>query len=117
MKMNRSKILAIMAVAMALQQLAVTAFTAQESNKARWGTLKPNLYFAVKEKAKEQSVLGLAWMVKDWRTDQLIVRHAYQYGNIAENVQAYYTAHDGENFARETIIDSEYNARFLVDFL
>ena len=56
-------------------------------------------------------------MVKDWRTDQLIVRHAYQYGNIAENVQAYYTAHDGENFARETIIDSEYNARFLVDFL
>lgn len=34
-----------------------------------WGTLKPNLYFAVKELAREQNVLGLAWMVKDWRTD------------------------------------------------
>ena len=34
-----------------------------------WGTLKPNLHFAIKERAKEESVMGLAWMVKDWRTD------------------------------------------------
>ena len=87
------------------------------NSNSSWGTLKPNLYFAVKEKAVEQSVLGLAWIVKDWRTDMLLVRHAYQYANLAENVQAYYTAHDGQNFARQTIIDTDYNARFLVDFL
>lgn len=62
-------------------------------------------------------MLGLAWMVKDWRSDKVIVRHAYQYGQVEENVKAYYTAHDGENFARQTIVDHEYNARFLVDFL
>ena len=87
------------------------------SSLSPWGTLKPNLYFAVKEKAIAQSVVGLAWMVKDWRTDKLIVRHSYHYGDASENVQAYYTSHDGEDFARQTIVDSEYNARFLVDFL
>ena len=65
------------------------------SKPAEWGTLKPNLYFAVKEQAMQQSVMGLAWMVKDWRTDKLIIRHAYQYQNPAENVKAFYTAHDG----------------------
>ena len=56
-------------------------------------------------------------MVKDWRTDAFIVRHAYQYGNASENVTAYYTEHDGENFARQTIIDHDYNAKFLVSFI
>ena len=56
------------------------------NSNSTWGTLKPNLYFAVKEKAVEQSVLGLAWIVKDWRTDMLLVRHVYQYANLAENV-------------------------------
>ena len=65
-----------------------------------WGTLKPNLYFAVKEKSKEESVVGLAWLVKDWRTDALIVRHALKYGDPTENINAVYTAHDGLNFAR-----------------
>ena len=62
-------------------------------------------------------MLGLAWMVKDWRNDQLIVRHAYQFANKAENVKAYYSAHDGENYAQEVIIDEEYNAKFLITFL
>lgn len=69
-----------------LLALAFLSCSAMASGGHTWGTFKPNLYFAVKEKAKEQNVLGLAWMVKDWRTDQLIVRHAYQYANPAENV-------------------------------
>ena len=44
-----------------------------------WGTFKPNLFFAVKEQADLHNVLGLAWMVKDWRTNAMIVRHAYQF--------------------------------------
>ena len=64
-----------------------------------WGTLKPNLYFAVKERVKEESVLGLAWIVKDWRTDALIVRHALKYLDETENVKAVYTAHDGNSYA------------------
>ena len=55
-------------------------------------------------------MVGLAWMVKDWRTDSLIVRHIYQFAQPYENVNAFYTAHDGHSFARETIIDEEYNA-------
>ena len=62
-------------------------------------------------------MLGLAWIVKDWRTDQLLVRHAYLYGNVQENVKAFYTVHDGENFAEETIEGPDYNARILVSFL
>ena len=65
-----------------------------------WGTLKPNLYFAIKERAREESVLGLAWMVKDWRTDALIVRHDLKYGDPMENIKTVYTMHDGQNFAR-----------------
>ena len=103
-------------IILALISLLFTIVQASKSDQW-WGTLKPNLYFAVKEKAIEQSVVGLAWIVKDWRTDKLIVRHNYQYQNPSENVQAYYTTHDGQNFARQTIVDSEYNARFLVDFL
>ena len=45
------------------------------------------------------------------------MRHALQYENPAEKVQSVYHSHDGQNFARETIIDSEYNVRLLVDFL
>ena len=81
-----------MLIALSLSLMGVVA--AVDASRP-WGTLKPNLYFAVKEKAKEQNVLGLAWMVKDWRTDKLIVRHAYQYANPDEKVKAYYTAHDG----------------------
>lgn len=47
----------------------------------------------------------------------MLVRHAYLYGNVQENVKAFYTEHDGENFAQETIEDPDYNARILVSFL
>lgn len=97
--------------------LLALAFLAMNVSGNPWGTLKPNLYFALKEKSKEESVLGLAWMVKDWRFDEMIVRHALKYGDPSENVTATYSVHDGENLARETITDTEYNARFLVDFL
>ena len=63
------------------------------------------------------NVLGLAWIVKDWRTDAFIVRHAYQFAQPYENVNAYFTSHDGHSFARETIVDEEYNTRFLIDFI
>jgi hypothetical protein len=43
---------------------------------SRYGLYKPNLYFAVTEKSPQAMVVGLAWIVKDWRTDLLIVRHA-----------------------------------------
>ena len=51
----------------------------QASTSGIWGTYKPNLYFAIKEQTELHNVLGLAWMVKDWRTDAPIVRHAYQF--------------------------------------
>ena len=89
----------------------------QSITKGIWGTFKPNLYFAVKEQTDLHNVLGLAWMVKDWWTDAMIVRHAYQFAQPYENVDAYFTAHDGKEFARETIVDSEYNTRILVDFI
>jgi len=44
-----------------------------------WGTYNPNLYFALKEKTTTGDTFGLAWAVKDWRTDTIIIRHAYQY--------------------------------------
>ena len=106
-----------------LQLLILIVFGVSQTdpNKASidysWGTFKPNLYFALKEKTGAHNVVGLAWIVKDWRTDSLIVRHVYQFAQPYENVNAFYTAHDGHSFARETILDEEYNARFLIDFV
>lgn len=42
----------------------------------KFGLYKPNLYFAVKDKFVNPIIAGLAWVVKDWRTNLLLVRHA-----------------------------------------
>ena len=102
----------LMAVAFGLQTVSDHA-----RSSSQWGTYKPNLFFALKEKSEVHNVVGLAWIVKDWRTDSLIVRHVYQFAQPYENVNAFYTAHDGESFARETIIDEEYNTKFLLDWI
>jgi len=42
--------------------------------QAKWGTFKPNLYFALKD-AEEVQQVGLMWIVEDWRTGKHLVRH------------------------------------------
>ena len=42
----------------------------------KFGLYKPNLYFAVKDKSVSPIIAGLAWVVKDWRTNLLLVRYA-----------------------------------------
>jgi hypothetical protein len=85
--------------------------------KQRFGLYKPNLYFAVSERQPSPLTFGLAWIVKDWRTDKLLVRHQMQYDQPFENVSAYYTDNDGTSFASQVIIDHDYNAKITLDFI
>jgi hypothetical protein len=57
--------------------------------------------------------LALAWIVEDWRTGIPLVRHRVQEVSY-ENVTLYYDYHNGRDNAKETIIDSEYNTKFVV---
>lgn len=81
-----------------------------------WGTYKPNLYFALKQRKKNPLTVGLIWASPDPRTQAMTVRHTYRFENT-DNVTAYYEVHDGYSIAKEVVTDPIANVVFEISFL
>ena len=88
--------------------------------KYYWGTYKPNLYFAVKNRRNVSTVLGMMWYGAD-KGEQ------YKQGNItdrirhnckmSDNLKYYYVAHNGEDYAYQVIDDKENNMKLSQKFV
>ena len=59
----------------------------------------------------------MAWVVKDWRTDKLVVRHAIDFAKKEEKVDFYFAEHSGRDYFRQIIDDVEYNTRIVIEFV
>jgi hypothetical protein len=96
----------------------LSCFVLAFAHAQRWGTFKPHLYFALKDIHDPllPQTVGFFWVVKDWRTDLPLARYRYQNAKF-ENTKAWFEYHDGSTFAREVILDNDYNTRFEIDWL
>lgn len=81
-----------------------------------WGTYKPHLFFALKQRVPNPITLGLAWAVPDPINKNFTFRHTYD-PNSPSNVTAFYDLHDGWSTAFETINDPLGNVKFEIQFL
>lgn len=79
-----------------------------------WGTLKPNLFFGIKNRNANPINVGLVWVVPE--NGRFTVRHTYKYES-GDGVTAYYELHDGWGTSKQIIEDPKGNVRFEVEFV
>ena len=79
-----------------------------------WGTYKPNLFFAVRDRTPSPVTTGLIWAFTT-PDGSIKLRHAYtdQNGN---NINGHFEYHDGWSFSRQIVEDPDANVRFEIDF-
>ena len=83
--------------------------TKEHKDKFLWGTYKPNLYYAVKDRTNTSTVFGIMWYGAN-KNDNLKnqgnitdrIRHEC---NMKDNLNYHWKAHDGENYGEQHIHD------------
>lgn len=87
-------------------------FSKEHINKYHWGTYKPNLYFAMKEKKSTTDVFGLMWYnpssngYKQFGSVKTRMRHECK---KEDKVNYYWEYHNGLDYGSQFINDEEQN--------
>lgn len=94
--------------------------TKEQRNKYMWGTYKPNLYFAMKERKNSTQVFGLMWYGADKSEDYSSqgnvtdrIRHEC---NMKDALTYHWVAHNGEDYGQQHIHDETNELRLVTTF-
>lgn len=95
--------------------------TKEHKDKFLWGTYKPNLYYAVKDRTNTSTVFGIMWYGAN-KNDNLKnqgnitdrIRHEC---NMKDNLNYHWKAHDGENYGEQHIHDEINDLRLTTTFI
>ena len=89
-------------------------FSELHNSKYLWGTYKPNLYFAMKQKQKETAVFGLMWygikekyFSKKVNIDEILRHNCLK----TDAIKYYWPYHNGLDYSNEIIKDEENNLK------
>lgn len=93
-------------------------FSNEHQSKYLWGTYKPNLYFAMKERTNTTDVFGLMWYdatsSKPTASKLKKIRHECK---KEDNTIYYWNAHNGIDYGKEIITDKENNIGLSIEFV
>lgn len=104
----------VLAAAMLLAWLGAHVSGADADEAPLWGTYKSNLFFALRTRVPEPTVVGLMWARSaDWQLANEL-RH-----ECTEDAMGHYTwlEHDGRSFGVEQLVDRKHSVRLTISFV
>lgn len=88
--------------------------------KYMWGTYKPNLYFAMKERKNSTHVFGIMWYGADkkenYEKQGNITDRTRHDCNMNDNLKYHWKAHNGEDYGQQHIHDEVNELRLATTF-
>lgn len=92
-------------------------FSQEHLSKYFWGTYKPNLYFAMRERLNTTNVFGIMWYDASSSNLPKIQKMRHECKKGEDNIVYYWEAHNGIDYGSQIIQDKEINAKINTQFI
>lgn len=95
-------------------------FNQNHRSKYHWGTYKPNLYFAMKNRRNMSETFGILWFganKDDFEKHGSISNRIRHNCRMEDNVNYRWEAHNGVDYGRQIIEDKDYNLKLMTSFV